>query len=187
ITLMIPKTKGKIIPIEPSSPSAAAMSRFVRRLAGIPWRQIAGEASSVGLLMAQGLCAVHVVSEHVLGVAFVRAPSPSPSLSRHALTRALSLILVAAATGPQHAAGAEHGGGRAAHRQGEPAARVGGAGGRRAPPLAGGPAQDRRQARARDGGRRGHLPRRRRQQRRHQDRRGTARSYLGAGRQYLFI
>uniref|UniRef100_A0A453MRU6 Uncharacterized protein n=1 Tax=Aegilops tauschii subsp. strangulata TaxID=200361 RepID=A0A453MRU6_AEGTS len=138
------------------------MSRFVRRLAGIPWRQIAGEASSVGLLMAQGLCAVHVVSEHVLGVAFVP-------------------------TGPQHAAGAEHGGGRAAHRQGEPAARVGGAGGRRAPPLAGGPAQDRRQARARDGGRRGHLPRRRRQQRRHQDRRGTARSYLGAGRQYLFI
>ncbi|KAF7076961.1 hypothetical protein CFC21_081560 [Triticum aestivum] len=57
------------------------MSRFVRRLAGIPWRQIAGEAFSVGLLTAQGLCAVHVVSEHVLGVAFPRGPSMLPALN----------------------------------------------------------------------------------------------------------
>ncbi|KAM3297139.1 hypothetical protein ACQJBY_039158 [Aegilops geniculata] len=57
------------------------MSRFIQRLAGIPWRQIAGEASSVGLRMAQGLCAVHVFSEHALGVVFPRGPSMLPALS----------------------------------------------------------------------------------------------------------
>ncbi|KAM3317667.1 hypothetical protein ACQJBY_035399 [Aegilops geniculata] len=57
------------------------MSRFVRRLAGILWRQLAGEASSVVLLMAQGLCAVHVVSEHVVGVVFPRGPSMLPALN----------------------------------------------------------------------------------------------------------
>ncbi|XP_044953657.1 mitochondrial inner membrane protease subunit 1 isoform X2 [Hordeum vulgare subsp. vulgare] len=57
------------------------MSGFVRRLAGIPWRQIAGEAISGGLLVAQGLCAVHVVSEHVLGVVLPRGPSMLPALN----------------------------------------------------------------------------------------------------------
>lgn len=57
------------------------MSHFVRRLAGIPWREIAGEAFSGGLLVAQGLCAVHVISEHVLGIVFPRGPSMLPALN----------------------------------------------------------------------------------------------------------
>lgn len=57
------------------------MSGFVRRLAGIPWRSIAGDAFSRAFLVAQAYCAVHVVNEHVCSLALVRGPSMLPALN----------------------------------------------------------------------------------------------------------
>lgn len=65
--------------------AAAAMSGFARRLGGIPWREIAGEAFSRVFLVAQAVCAVHVVNAHVCSFAlvlyFARVSSSSLSLS----------------------------------------------------------------------------------------------------------
>ncbi|KAG8090112.1 hypothetical protein GUJ93_ZPchr0011g28606 [Zizania palustris] len=57
------------------------MSSFLRRLAGIPWREIAGEARSRAFLFAQVLCAVHVVNAHVCSIALVRGPSMLPAMN----------------------------------------------------------------------------------------------------------
>ncbi|XP_066338449.1 mitochondrial ATP-independent inner membrane protease subunit 1a-like [Miscanthus floridulus] len=57
------------------------MSGFVRRLAGIPWRSIAGEALSRAFLVAQAYCAVHVVDQHLCSLAFVRGPSMLPAMN----------------------------------------------------------------------------------------------------------
>jgi inner membrane protease subunit 1 len=57
------------------------MSGFVRRLAGIPWRSIAGDALSRVFLVAQAYCAVHVVDQHLCSLAFVRGPSMLPAMN----------------------------------------------------------------------------------------------------------
>ncbi|KAF8673398.1 hypothetical protein HU200_048962 [Digitaria exilis] len=57
------------------------MSGFFRRLAGIPWRSIAGDAFSRALLVAQAYCAVHVVDQHLCSLAFVRGPSMLPAIN----------------------------------------------------------------------------------------------------------
>jgi inner membrane protease subunit 1 len=57
------------------------MSGFVRRLAGIPWRSIAGDALSRVFLVAQAFCAVHVVEQHLCSLAVGRGPSMLPTLN----------------------------------------------------------------------------------------------------------
>ncbi|KAL6654700.1 hypothetical protein ACP70R_008165 [Stipagrostis hirtigluma subsp. patula] len=57
------------------------MSGFLRRLAGIPWRNIFGEALHRSFLVAQGFCAVHIINEHLLSIAIVRGPSMLPAMN----------------------------------------------------------------------------------------------------------
>uniref|UniRef100_A0A0E0RB04 Peptidase S26 domain-containing protein n=1 Tax=Oryza rufipogon TaxID=4529 RepID=A0A0E0RB04_ORYRU len=57
------------------------MSGFARRLGGIPWREIAGEAFSRVFLVAQAVCAVHVVNAHVCSFALVMGPSMLPAMN----------------------------------------------------------------------------------------------------------
>jgi inner membrane protease subunit 1 len=57
------------------------MSSFVRRLRGIPWRSIAGDALSRVFLVAKAYCAVHVVDQHLCSLAFGRGPSMLPAMN----------------------------------------------------------------------------------------------------------
>ncbi|KAL5203544.1 hypothetical protein ABZP36_008415 [Zizania latifolia] len=57
------------------------MSGFFRRLAGTPWREIAGEAGSLAFLVAQVFCGVHVVNAHVCSFALVKGVSMLPALN----------------------------------------------------------------------------------------------------------
>lgn len=91
------------------------MSGFARRLAGLPWRQIAGEAFDRTLLAAQAFCAVHVVHTHVFSLAYVRAPSPIPLLLSALSHFPDALLIVVAAPRTEHAPGVEPDGGRGRH------------------------------------------------------------------------
>ncbi|KAF0894906.1 hypothetical protein E2562_004906 [Oryza meyeriana var. granulata] len=57
------------------------MSGFARRLAGIPWREIVGDAFSRVFLVAQAFCAVHVVNTHVCSFALLRGASMLPAVN----------------------------------------------------------------------------------------------------------
>ena len=57
------------------------MSGFVRRLAGIPWRSIAGDALSRVVLVAQAYCAVHVVDQHLCSLTVGQGPSMLPAMN----------------------------------------------------------------------------------------------------------
>uniref|UniRef100_A0A0D9XUA0 Peptidase S26 domain-containing protein n=1 Tax=Leersia perrieri TaxID=77586 RepID=A0A0D9XUA0_9ORYZ len=57
------------------------MSGFARRLAGFPWREFAADAFSRVFLIAQAVCAVHVVNAHVCSLAVVTGPSMLPSMN----------------------------------------------------------------------------------------------------------
>ncbi|KAK3119147.1 hypothetical protein QOZ80_9BG0714660 [Eleusine coracana subsp. coracana] len=57
------------------------MSGFFRRLAGIPWRDIAGDALSRTFLCVKAFCVVHVIDHHVLSLSHVRGPSMLPAMN----------------------------------------------------------------------------------------------------------
>ncbi|KAM0853307.1 hypothetical protein ACQ4PT_051150 [Festuca glaucescens] len=54
------------------------MSRFVRRLAGLPWRAIAGGAISRAVVV---VCGVTVIDERVVSLTYPRGPSMLPAFN----------------------------------------------------------------------------------------------------------
>uniref|UniRef100_A0A0E0MHA9 Peptidase S26 domain-containing protein n=1 Tax=Oryza punctata TaxID=4537 RepID=A0A0E0MHA9_ORYPU len=57
------------------------MSGFARRLGGMPWREFAASAFSGTFLLAQALCAIHVVNAHVFSFALLRGASMLPTVN----------------------------------------------------------------------------------------------------------